>query len=231
MVSNDPPHRPFQQAMSSLPLSDAGAPALFPRSSFDAIVIGASAGGIPALKAILKRVPGTIPCPIVIVQHLPPYPNTTLPGVLGFGSRLQTKYASQGDRLRAGTVFIAPPDAHVVIGTARKLELESGPKVQFARPSIDRFFETAAAAFRGRVLAIVLSGMGSDGARGVSEIKRGGGVVLVQDPASADAPWMPLAAIAACEPDLVLPLSAIPSAITSLCEVPGARELFCAACL
>jgi two-component system chemotaxis response regulator CheB len=216
--------------MSTSQHLDPAPPALFPRSSFDAIVIGASAGGISALKNILKRLPGTVPCPVIIIQHLSQYSSSTLPNVLGWGSRLQTRFAVHGERLRAGTVFVAPPGAHLIIGPSRKLELDSGPKVRFVRPAVDRLFATAADRFGSRVLAVVLSGMGSDGANGVRAIKRAGGVVLVQDPASAEAPWMPLAAIAACNADLVLPLSAIPSAISSLCEVAGARELFCAAC-
>jgi len=212
---------------ATLPLGPTQPP-LFPRSSFDAVVIGASAGGIVALKHILKRLPGAFPCPILIVQHLPELANSGLPAVLGWGTLLATKFAAHGERLRAGTVFVAPPGAHLVVGGNRRLQSENGPKVQFSRPAVDRLFETAAATFRDRVMGIILSGMGTDGARGVATIKRAGGVVLIQDPATAEAPWMPLAASAACEPNLVLPLSAIASAMTSLCEVAGARELFCA---
>lgn len=103
--------------------------------------------------------------------------------------------------------------------------------MNYVRPAADRLLMTAAAHLGPRLLCVVLTGMGRDGAAGAAEVKRRGGTVIVQDPATAEAGAMPRAALAATEVDLVLPCGAIPSALSSLCEVMGAREFFCAGAL
>lgn len=217
-----------------IPFSDdgGGAPSgrraiLFPRAAFDLVVIAASAGGVAALKALLSKLPVPFATPIAIVQHLPPFVPSQLSEVLGWRGRIYTKFARHGDRLRAGTIYIAPPDRHLIIGSQGRLELEDSPKLHHVRPAADRLFATAAAQFGPRLLGIVLTGMGRDGAAGAAAIKKQGGVLIVQDPGSAEADAMPRAAIVASTVDLILPLDAVASALTSLCNVIGARELFC----
>ena len=202
-------------------------PVLFPSSSFDLIVIGASAGGVAAIKSILRRLPISLPCSVAIVQHIPEVAYSELPKVLGSGSRVLTKFAQDEERLRAGTVYVAPPGFHLRVTKRRNLGLCGSDRVKYVRPAADVLFQSAAEALGPRLLALVLTGMGSDGAAGAQAVKENGGVVIVQDPASAEAPWMPLAASAACQAHLTLPLSTIPDALVSLCAVAGARDLFC----
>jgi two-component system chemotaxis response regulator CheB len=202
---------------------------LFPRAPFDLVTIAASAGGVTALKAILAHLSAHFPLPVAVVQHLPPFVPSQLSDVLGWRSQLRTRFAQQGERLRAGTIYVAPPDRHLVIkgGAPIRLELEVSQRVNYVRPSADRLFISAAEEFGPRLLAVVLTGMGRDGAAGVAEVKRRGGMVVVQDPQSAEADAMPRAALAATAADLVLPLEAISRALSSLCDVMGAREFFC----
>jgi two-component system chemotaxis response regulator CheB len=215
------------EGTASLTATRARAP-LFPKSAFDLLVIGASAGGISALKSIIKGLPIALPCAVAIVQHIPEFAFSQLASVLGWGTRLITQFAADGQRLRAGTVYVAPPGAHLVISPDRRFSLEKSPRVHYVRPSADLLFRSAASAFGPRVLGLVLSGMGRDSAAGAAAVKRAGGVIIVQDPNSAEAPSMPLAASKECSVDLTLPVSAIPGALLSLCEVQGARALFCA---
>jgi two-component system chemotaxis response regulator CheB len=210
-----------------VPARSPTCPVLFPRAHFDIVVVGASAGGIVALKSIVERLPASFATPIVVAQHLPQLANSQLPRVLGWRARLLTQFAHDKERLRAGTLYVAPPGTHVTVAGNGRLQLDREPRVQFVRPSANRLFESAASTFGSRVLALVLSGMGSDGARGARAVKNAGGVVVVQDPMCAEAPSMPLGAIEACDVNLVLPLRSIPSALSSLCEVIGVRELFC----
>jgi two-component system chemotaxis response regulator CheB len=140
---------------------------------------------------------------------------------------VQTQFVRGRQRLRAGVVFVAPPDRHLVVRERAQLDVEDSPKLNYVRPAADRLFETAAAQLGSRVLCVVLTGMGCDGARGAAAVKAAGGMVIVQDPDSAEADSMPRAALRATAADLVLPLEAIPSALTSLCNVIGTRELFC----
>jgi len=201
--------------------------ALFPNAAFDLVAIAASAGGVGAIKEILTKLPVPFPTPIAVVQHLPPFYPSLLSDVLGWRARLQTQFACAGERLRSGKVYIAPPDRHLVLSAECRLDLENSPKCNYVRPSADRLFTTAAEQLGPRLLCVVLTGMGSDGALGANVVKQHGGVVIVQDPACAEADSMPRAALRGVAADLVLPLATLPSALTSLCDVIGTRELFC----
>jgi two-component system chemotaxis response regulator CheB len=219
---------PREKTMQGPGRDTPAAPPLFPQAAFDLVAIGASAGGILVIKSILSRLPISFPTPIAIVQHQPQEPRSSLLAqVLGFRARLQTNFAQPGDRLRSGTVFIAPPACHLTVSAQRRFELEHSPKLNWVRPAADRLFMTAASSLGSRVLCVVLTGMGCDGAAGAAAIKQCGGLVIVQDPHTAQAEAMPQAAIETCRPDLVLPPDAIPTALTSLCEVIGTRALFC----
>lgn len=213
---------------SFLDLPGAFRSTLFPRAAFDLVTIAASAGGVSTLKGILGRVPAHFPVPIVIVQHLSALFSTGLTEVLDWRSRLQTRFAANGERLCAGSVYVAPPDRHLIVqGAPLRLQLEDSPRLNYVRPAADRLFTTAAAQLGPRLLCVVLTGMGCDGAAGAAEVKRRGGTVIVQDPTTAEADSMPRATLAATAVDLVLPPSTISRALISLCEVIGARELFC----
>lgn len=196
---------------------------LFPESPFDLVVIAASAGGVVAIKNVLRDLPPDFPTPIVVVQHLGPSPSR-LAEIFDFRSRMPVKFATHGERLRARNVYVAPINRHLALSPEGTFELLDHPKLNFVRPAADVTLETASAAFGPRLLAVVLTGMGSDARRGAESVKREGGIVIAQEPFSADAASMPLATVRAGFADLVLDLAGIPYALVSLAMVAGARH-------
>jgi two-component system chemotaxis response regulator CheB len=176
-------------------------------------IIAASAGGLSALAAVLGSLPPDFSLPIVIVQHLDPHHDSQMAAILGRRTCLRVKEATQGDVLTAGFVYVAPPDFHAeFLGGA--IVLTQTPPVHFSRPSADRSFLSGAQ--QGRVIGVVLSGAGVDGAAGVVAIKAAGGVVIAQDEATADHFGMPQAAIETGAVEYVLPLGEIGPALTEL---------------
>jgi two-component system chemotaxis response regulator CheB len=188
-------------------------------------VIVGSAGGITVLKQVLAKLPPSFPAAIAVVQHIAPLYPSMLAELLGQQTQLSVAFARDGDRLRGGVVAVASPDRHLCITFDRRFALSKDAKVNYTRPSADPLLQSAAAAIGQRVLAVVLSGMGRDGANGVRAVKAQGGCVVVQDPRTADAGGMPEAAIATGAADLVLPVDTIAAALVSLVMTP-ARALF-----
>ncbi|MBR7834523.1 chemotaxis protein CheB [Actinospica durhamensis] len=186
------------------------------------VAVASSAGGITALGAVLGGLPAGFAVPVLIVQHLDPRHDTVLAHVLARRARLPVKLAEAGELARPGTVYVAPPNRHLVVGAAGLLALADSEPVHFVRPSADVLFESVAGVYGARAIACVLSGTGKDGARGVSAVKARGGTVLAQDPESADFPGMPQAAVATGMVDLVLPLDEIAPAVVRL-VTPAAR--------
>ena len=182
---------------------------------FDAIAIGASAGGIEALRTVAGALPADFPVPVLVVQHLDPRHKSVLPWLLGRRCRLRVKAASNDEEIREGTVYIAQPDMHLIVRAAR-LVLTDTKQVHFSRPSIDLLFQSVADTYRDRAIGVILSGSGYDGADGIRAIKAKGGTTIVQDPASAAHVGMPHAARATQCVDLTLPLEDIGPALASL---------------
>jgi two-component system chemotaxis response regulator CheB len=182
----------------------------------DAVMIGASAGGIESLGQILPALPASLPVPIVVVLHLPHERPSLLVDVFGPKCRCQVREALDKEPLCPGTVYFAPPDYHLLIDEGPQLALSTDPEVNFSRPSIDVLFESAADIFGARVAAIVLSGANNDGADGVRAVRRAGGVVIVQQPDSAAARAMVDAAIAAVTPDFIINAGEIASLLVTL---------------
>ncbi len=148
------------------------------------VAIGASTGGPNALAALFAEIPGTLPVPVVIVQHTPPLFSSSLAGRLSAGSSLAFREASEGDRLEPGRVWIAPADHHMrVIADAGgvRIGLDQGPPENSCRPAVDVLFRSVAAVYGPGALAIVLTGMGKDGLRGCEEVHQRAGQILVQD--------------------------------------------------
>jgi two-component system CheB/CheR fusion protein len=159
------------------------------------VVTGSSAGGIDALIAFLSELPEGFGAPVVIAQHLDPETVSRLPAILSTRTRLRVKTAGEREPLEAGVVYVSPPNRDVIVDdggeetiAAAFIEARTGPK-----PSIDRLFSSAAQHFGDRLIAVVFSGMGSDGLAGARIVKERGGMVAVQDPATAMHPSMPLA--------------------------------------
>ena len=173
------------------------------------VVVGASAGAIEAMQAILPALPADFPAPVLVVIHVPADRKSQIPNVLQPHCALTLREAQDKEPALPGTVYFAPPDYHLLVERDGLLSLSSEEPVLFSRPSIDVLFETAAEAFRSATAAVVLSGANSDGAQGAARIAQAGGAVLVQSPETAAAKAMPLAALAACPGAVVLPPSRI----------------------
>lgn len=182
----------------------------------DLVAIAASLGGLKALKTILGALPKHFPATILVVQHRPADYHGMLADILGRQTPLRVKEAEDGETLRIGTVFLAPPDSHLLVNADGVLSLNQGPKVHHVRPSTDPLFESAALVFGPRAIAVVLTGGGADGSNGVGFIRKGGGVVIAQDPLSCIAPGMPASAIATGFVDHVLPPELIGTTLVAL---------------
>ena len=191
---------------------------------FDVVAIGASAGGVEALHVLVEAFPVDFPVPVLIVQHMDPRHRSMLAGLLGRRCRLRVKQATNGERIEPGTIYIAQPDAHLLVRDGCLL-LTDTKQVHFSRPSIDLLFESVAAAYGDRAISVILSGTGVDGADGTRAVKAKGGTTIAQSPATAAHGGMPQAARATGCVDVTLPLDEIGPAIASLVvPVPGDDE-------
>ena len=191
-------------------------PARFAGAAYDVVAMAASAGGLSALSHVLAALPGDFPAAVVVVQHLDPRHRSLMADILSRRTPLRVKQAEEGDCLAAGTVYIAPPNRHLLLNPDGTLSLSQSELVHFVRPSADLLFESVAAVYRDRAIAVVLSGSGSDGSMGVQAIKKMGGTLVVQNEETSEFFGMPSAAIQASEVDFVLPLREIPSALITL---------------
>jgi two-component system chemotaxis response regulator CheB len=189
----------------------------FPR----VVALGASAGGLEALHAVLAALPADLPAAVLIVQHLDPHHISLLPEILGRRTPLAVKKAEDGDALRAGTVYVAPPDRHLLVCADATLALSADPVVHHVRPSADRLFESLATNLGDRAVAVVLTGTGQDGAAGLAAVKAAGGRTIAQDPETASYPNMPRAAIRTNFVDDVLPLDQIAGKLIELTAPPA----------
>ena len=191
------------------------------------LVIGSSTGGPEALAKVLPQLPQSLAVPILLVQHMPPVFTRQFAQRLDRLSSLRVVEAVDGTPLLPGTVHLAPGDHHLVVRSGVRgphTMLNQGPPENFCRPAVDPLFRSVVAAYDGAVLAVVLTGMGSDGRNGAGEIRAAGGTVIVQDQASSVVWGMPGAVSQAGFADEVLPLERIPEAIVRhLSAVPSVR--------
>jgi two-component system chemotaxis response regulator CheB len=165
----------------------------------EAVVIGGSAGAFDILRMIIHALPKSLPCPVIIVIHLPPH-SSGLADLFGNETTLPVKQAEDKEPVQPGTVYIAPPSYHLLIESHRAFALSADPPVHFSRPAIDVLFEAARDVYGPNLIGILLSGASDDGAAGLQEIHRAGGITIVQSPSSADSAIMPAAALALFEP-------------------------------
>ncbi len=176
---------------------------------YQAVVIGVSVGGLTALAELLAGFPATYSLPVIVVQHLHPLQDSFFIEHLNRKTGLTVKEAGDKEPIEAGHVYFAPPDYHLLIEDDRIFSLSVDEKVNYARPSIDILFESAADVFGGNVIGVILTGANNDGALGLRLIKERGGLAIVQDPETAESPLMPQAAVEATQVDYVLALPAI----------------------
>ena len=201
------------------PRTASPAPALrtAPRNRFrparvDVVAIGTSTGGPNALAEVIPLLPGNLPVPVVVVQHMPPLFTRLLAERLNSRSRLTVVEGAAGQIMEPGHVYIAPGDFHMMAirqADAMVLGLNRSAPENSCRPAVDVLFRSVAETYGSNVLAVVMTGMGSDGARGAQSIREAGGEVLVQDEASSVIWGMPGAVVRAGAADKVLPLSEI----------------------
>lgn len=183
----------------------------------DIVVIGASAGGIQALSALVGGLPADFAAAVLVVVHVPPYAVSRLPAILSRVGPLPAAPARQGEPIEAGRIYVAPPDRHVLVRQGW-IELTRGPRENHSRPAIDPLFRTAARAYGARVVGVVLSGALYDGSMGLLAIKTRGGTAVVQDPQEAAFASMPLSALQVVAADHVLPAAAM---APILCRLTG----------
>lgn len=191
-------------------------PPQFTNTAFDIVAIAASAGGLTAILKLLSTLPAEFPGAIAIVQHLAPGHPSFMAGILSRRTDITVKQAEEGDCLTPGTAYVAPPDRHLLVNGDGTLSLSQSELVHFLRPSADLLFESVAATYKDRAIALVLTGTGSDGAMGVEAIKKMGGTVIVQDVKTAEFSGMPSAAIQTGNVDFILPLDEISSTLVTL---------------
>ncbi|MEO5695332.1 MAG: chemotaxis protein CheB [Usitatibacter sp.] len=174
--------------------------------NIEAIVIGASAGGVEALGVLLDGLPAGFQPSLLVVLHLPPHRPSLLTKLFGARCRLPVREAMDKEKIERGTVYFAPPDYHLLVEGGKTLALSQDAPVQFSRPSIDVLFDSAARAYGPALLGLVLSGANNDGAAGLASIRAAGGRAWVQEPENAMSSTMPAAAIAHAGADLILPI-------------------------
>lgn len=179
-----------------------------------AIVIGASSGGVAALLQIAAALPKDLPAVVGVVLHVGNQPSI-LPDLLSARGPLPAAHAAHGQALRPGTVYVAPPDRHMLF-TGDAVRLSRGPRENHARPAIDPLFRSAALHWRERAVGVVLTGDLDDGSAGLRAIKECGGTAVVQDPADAVEVSMPASALASVEVDHCLPLADIGPALARI---------------
>jgi two-component system chemotaxis response regulator CheB len=176
---------------------------------YEAIVLGVSSGGMNALKIIFAALPANFSMPIIIVQHVGANSDSQWIQLLNEKSNLHLKEADEKETIEKGKVYFAPPNYHLLIEKDKSFSLTIDERVNFARPSIDVLFETAAEAYKKKLIGIVLTGSNSDGTKGIKRIKECGGLAIIQDPKTAESAYMPTSAIDAIKADYILSLEDI----------------------
>ena len=181
------------------------------------LVLGASAGGVQALCEVVRALPARLDAAVFAVLHLSPYGRSAMPAILSRSGPLTAVHPADGEAIRPGCIYVAPPDLHMIVepGVVR---LSRAASENGFRPSVDVLFRSAARSYGARVVAVVLTGNLDDGTAGLAVVKRHGGVAVVQDPAEADYPGMPASAVRNVDIDYVLPLDEIPGVLVDLCD-------------
>ena len=193
-------------------LPDLGVPRMQITGEVSVLAIGASTGGPNALTQVIPSLPKDFPVPVVVVQHMPPLFTRSLAERLDSQSALPVREAEDGQALEPGGVWIAPGDFHMSLANRGRqvvIALNQNPPENFCRPAVDVLFRSVASVYGANTLALVMTGMGSDGARGALRIRHAGGEILVQDEASSVVWGMPRAVVNAGAADKICPLADI----------------------
>ena len=189
----------------------------------DVIVIGCSAGGVRALTRFVKELPQDLNAAIFIASHISPHQRSVLPELLSRAGMLKASHAVNGEEIKPGKIYVAPPDHHLLVEAAR-VRLTRGPKENRFRPAIDPLFRSAAQVFGARVIGVVLSGALDDGTAGLWAVKDRGGIAVVQDPSEAEQPSMPESALNNVAVDYCKPISDIARLLVTLTREPVSQK-------
>jgi two-component system chemotaxis response regulator CheB len=184
-------------------------------------VVGASAGGVEALCEILPSVPVRLRAPILIVLHLPRDQPSLLAEIFRARCRRPVQEPMDKEPIEPGTVYVAPPDYHMLVDEGPQVALSDDDLVNFSRPSVDVLFQSAADFYGDRLLGIILTGANEDGAEGLAAVHAAGGLTVVQEPQGAQAPYMAVSAMKRTQPDFVLSLPGIASLLGALAAREG----------
>lgn len=183
---------------------------------YEAIVIGVSSGGMNALKLMFSLLPKDFNTPVIIVQHIGAHSDSQWIKLLNDKSNLPLKEADEKEKIENGKVYIAPPNYHLLIEKDRTFSLTIDERVNYSRPSIDVLFESAAEAYKNKLIGVILTGANNDGSNGIKRVKECGGLAIIQNPETAESAFMPKSAIAAIKPDFVLSLEGIAELLITL---------------
>lgn len=165
------------------------------KKDYGAIVIGTSSGGFHALGTLLRNLPADYRIPIIIVQHRIRDSRQLLEEMLQNKCAIRIKQADEKEKIESGKVYIAPPDYHLLVERDKTFSLSSDLPVRFSRPSIDVLFESAALAYKDKLIGIILTGASNDGAEGIIAIEKQRGLTIAQNPDEAQVALMTLASI------------------------------------
>lgn len=190
------------------------------RNPYRAIVMGLSAGGTDLLFQMLPILPADFSLPVIIVLHIHPDSKSSLASLLDDTCSIKVKQADDKELITPGVVYLAPPDYHLMIEDDFTFSLSLDEPVKYSRPSIDVLFETAVDAFGKALIGVIMSGANTDGSEGLKKIKNTGGIVIAQQPKTAEADVMPKAAIAAAKVEDILPPEEIMAVLVSLAKGP-----------
>jgi len=193
-------------------------------AKFDVVVIGASAGGVGFLQRVVERLPASFDAAVFVALHLPDGARSMLPAILARAGRLPASHAENGAAIRPGHVYVAPPGFHLTL-EKNQMRVTRGAREHGVRPAIDPLFRSAALAFGPSTIGVVLSGLLDDGTIGLREIKRAGGVAVVQDPAETPWPSMPESALAHVQVDYTLQAAGIGELLDTLVASGNAAQV------
>jgi two-component system, chemotaxis family, protein-glutamate methylesterase/glutaminase len=189
----------------------------------DLVVVGASAGGVEALIRLVGELPPDFGAAVLVVLHLTPDASSNLPAILARAGRLPAAQARDGEPIRPGRIFVAPPDHHLLVRDGR-VRLSRAPSENLHRPAVDVLFRSAAMNLDGRTVGVVLSGALDDGADGLRAIAMAGGLAIVQDPGDALVPSMPMSALEAGPVDHILPAHEIGRRLPALLRAAHGKD-------
>jgi two-component system chemotaxis response regulator CheB len=191
----------------------------------DIVAIGASAGGIEALRHLASKLPAGFDAAVLVTLHLAEDYASTLDRILTRSGSLPARFAENGEKIENGQIYLARPQCHLLLTEDRRLEFGQGPRENNARPAIDPMFRSIGLCCGSRGIGVVLSGMLDDGAAGLLALKQCGGLTMVQEPSDAAFPDMPLHALQRVQPDHVVTLAAMPALLKKLVQLPAGNSV------